>query len=303
MKGLFSQRSPFMQFLLLVFLTLGGLLFFTSVGIMLGSLIFPYSVSEILSQGSLSGGWADTDVLMFLQGFSTLGTFLMPGLIGAWLISPHPSAYLGINSFPKRGLLVSLLVLVITVSGTTISDALYRFSSNLALPEWLQFAEGWLRGSDAMMAEQMQTFLAMDNLIDFSRVFFLLAFLPAVAEETLFRGALQPILKRGFGNRHLAIWVTAVLFALLHQQFNAFLSIMALGAVLGYLREWSGSLWVPVLMHLINNGLIVILVYFFDMPYLEVANLSDEWQWYLAIPGLLVFVVGLVVLRRKFLPG
>lgn len=249
----------------------------------------------------MSGDWIDTDLLMFLQGFSTIGTFLVPGLLGAYFISEQPSRYLGISGFPPNAAVVMGLVAIVTVSGTTISDALYRFSSSLIWPEWLQFAEGWLRGSESLMMEQMQGFLQMESGLDFIRVFFIMAVLPAVAEETLFRGAIQPVLIKGVGNRHLAIWITAVLFGLLHQQFNAFLSIMALGAVLGYLREWSGSLWVPVIMHLLNNGLIVILVYFFDMPYLEVANLSDDWQWYYAIPGILVFVTGLMLLRKRYL--
>lgn len=290
-----------MQFLLLVFLALGGMLFFTAIGFILGSVFFPYTVAEIMKYGSVSGDKMDVQLLMFLQGFATIGTFLVPGLLGAYFISERPSRYLGVAGFPSHAAMVIGLVIILTMAGTTISDALYRFSTNISFPDWLQFAEGWLRVSEDLMMQQMQDFLEMDNAFDFVRVFFILAILPAVAEETLFRGAIQPVLKKGFGNRHAAIWVTAVLFGLLHMQFNAFLSIMALGVVLGYLREWSGSLWVPVLMHLINNGLIVILVYFFDLPYLEVANLTDDWQWYYAIPGVIIFVSCLVLLRRRFL--
>ncbi len=301
MKGIFSQQSAFVQFLLLIFLSLGGLLFFTSIGFIIGSWFFPYTIKEMLELGSFTSDWIDTDLLMFLQGFSTIGTFLVPGLLGAYFISDRPGTFLGISSFPSQGFVVMLLVLLLTLAGTTISDALYRFSSTIPFPDWLKFAESWLRGSENLMMEQMQNFLRMESGFDFVRVLFIMAILPAVAEETLFRGAIQPLLKKATGNRHLAIWITAALFGLLHQQFNAFLSIMALGAVLGYLREWSGSLWVAIIMHLFNNGLIVCLVYFFDMPYLEVANLSDSWQWYYALPGLAIFVTCLMVLRNRYL--
>ena len=301
MRGSFSQRSPLMQILLLIFLALGGLLFFTSVGMMLASLFYPVSVSQLLNSGAMGDEWFTTELLMFLQGFTTLGTFLVPGLLGSYLISERPSEFLGIQSFPSKAFAVVILVLILALSGTTISDALYRLSSSFSWPDWLRFAESWFKGTEDLMMEQMQEFLTMNSTFDFIKVFFLLAILPAIAEETLFRGALQPVFKRWFGNIHLAVWITAALFGMLHQQLNAFLSIMVLGAVLGYLREWSGSLWVAILLHLFNNGLIVVLVYFYDMPYQDVANLTETWQWYYALPGFLIFALCLWVLRRTFL--
>lgn len=301
MKGSFSHYGSFMQILLVIFLSLGGLVLFTSIGVLLGSLIYPFSASQIMDLSKLPGGEASTQLMMFLQGFATIGTFLVPGILGAYLLSEKPGTYLGTESFPRPVLVIVGLVLVMTLSGTTISDLLYRFSSSLPWPSWLDFAESWLRGAEDLMLEQMQNFLAMDSFTDFLRVFVVLALLPAVAEETLFRGVLQPIFLKTTRNIHAGVWITAMLFGLMHQQFNAFLSITALGAVLGYLRAWSGSLWVPVLMHLINNGLIVVLVYFFEMPYMDVASLSDTWEWYYALPAILIFFTCLFTLQKRYL--
>ena len=37
---------------------------------------------------------------------------------------------------------------------------------------------------------------------------------------------------------------------------------LGLGSVLGYLLVWSGSLWLPILVHFINNATIVLASYF-----------------------------------------
>jgi hypothetical protein len=48
----------------------------------------------------------------------------------------------------------------------------------------------------------------------------------------------------------------------MHLQFYGFLPRMLLGAALGYLFVWSGSLWVPILAHFANNALALILIFF-----------------------------------------
>lgn len=283
---------------MLVFLGLGGILFFTSVGIMLSPLFFNISVADLLEMSEDGNLQMNVEVLKFLQGFTTIGTFMVPGLIGAYLFSETPSDYLEVNSFPPRAGLVTLLVVLMTLAGTTISDALYRLSKAFDWPQSLDFFREIVDRTEVMMGEQMESFLQMENFGDFAEVFFIMAILPAVCEETLFRGALQPVMKKLTGNKHLGIWLTAFLFSLLHQQFYTFLSILALGAVLGYIKEWSRSLWVPILMHLVNNGSIVLAIYFWDLSYSEVNELSGDWQLEYAIPGIAIFVLCFVLLYR-----
>ena len=62
----------------------------------------------------------------------------------------------------------------------------------------------------------------------------------------------------------MAVWTTAILFSAMHIQFYGFLPRMLLGAMLGYMLVWSGSLWLPILAHFINNGAAVVLTYLFQ---------------------------------------
>ena len=84
-----------------------------------------------------------------------------------------------------------------------------------------------------------------------------LAFISPFIEELVFRGIVMNTLRR-FGDS-FALCVSAVLFALFHQNLvqapNAFL----MGLVIGYFTLCTGSLWVGVLIHVINNSMVLML--------------------------------------------
>ena len=78
-----------------------------------------------------------------------------------------------------------------------------------------------------------------------------------LGEEMFFRGALQRICCDGMRRRHLAVWTAAFVFSTLHFQFFGFVPRLVLGAFFGYAYLWSGSLWVPVIGHALNNSAVV----------------------------------------------
>jgi membrane protease YdiL (CAAX protease family) len=76
-----------------------------------------------------------------------------------------------------------------------------------------------------------------------------------ICEELLFRG----LLLGGFRlvwDKHVAVAVSAGIFTLLHPQYEVTvqLLILPLGVVLGYARTNTGSLWVPIALHVMNNS-------------------------------------------------
>jgi membrane protease YdiL (CAAX protease family) len=87
---------------------------------------------------------------------------------------------------------------------------------------------------------------------------FALAIVPALCEETLFRGALVPALvPRG---RVLAVAVSAILFGAYHASIYRFFPVTLLGLLLGALRVRSRSLWPSIAFHAANNILVVLLL-------------------------------------------
>lgn len=88
---------------------------------------------------------------------------------------------------------------------------------------------------------------------------FVIAVLPAILEEALFRGCVLRVL-RPYGNG-LAIVVSSVLFSLMHGNIRQIPFALIVGLILGWLYVASNSLWLPILVHFVNNALSVIMDY------------------------------------------
>ncbi len=299
MKGSLIGNSPWLQLLIVFLLSFAGSIFFVFVGLLFSPLLFDIHLMDLTeSLDDLPSLLSNTDLLKFLQGLSSIGTFLIPGIMASILLSRYPASFLSINSFPKKGGLVIILVVLLTLSGTVISDALYRLSYQIPFPDFLMEIKAYLDNTQETMGQQMEVLLRMDSFFDFFYIFFLLAVLPAICEETLFRGVVQPLFIKGFKNVHLGILVTSLIFGVMHQQFYSFMSITALSIVLGYLKEWSKSLWIPIIMHLINNGTIVISIYYFNVSLEEANDLSGGWDQGYFVVGIVLFASVLYLLRR-----
>jgi membrane protease YdiL (CAAX protease family) len=114
-----------------------------------------------------------------------------------------------------------------------------------------------------------EALLKMDNIRDLLFNLFLIAIIPAIGEEMFFRGVIQKKLKNILRNPHIAILITSFIFSAIHMQFFGFLPRFFLGIILGYLFYYSGSLWMPIIAHFINNALAVLLMY---LPFSEKIN-------------------------------
>lgn len=107
-------------------------------------------------------------------------------------------------------------------------------------------------------AEQMTDLMLRDT--SFGRIvanLLVVALIPAFVEEFLFRGWLQRRLERTM-NPHVAIWVAALVFSLVHLQMSGCIPRLLLGAMLGYSYYYTKTLWGSVLMHFVNNAFAVL---------------------------------------------
>ena len=89
--------------------------------------------------------------------------------------------------------------------------------------------------------------------------FLALCVMPAIAEELLFRGAFQGLM-RPCGSA-AAIFAPALLFGVLHLDLAQGLTAFSCGVFLGWLAERSGSILPGMLLHLVNNALAFLTIY------------------------------------------
>lgn len=93
-----------------------------------------------------------------------------------------------------------------------------------------------------------------------------------ILEECVFRGVLCRALSRW--NKGFAIVFSALLFGLVHLNFYQAIPAFGMGLVLGYVYLRSGSLLVPIFMHIVNNSISMIAGYLpSDSPWAIVISL------------------------------
>jgi len=86
--------------------------------------------------------------------------------------------------------------------------------------------------------------------------------LAPVGEEFFFRGFLYNAARRRFGFWP-AVWISTLVFAMVHVGPLLILAIIPVGVLLAVAYERTGSLWVPIVMHVTNNSLALVLAYLF----------------------------------------
>ncbi|MBR5451787.1 MAG: CPBP family intramembrane metalloprotease [Clostridia bacterium] len=85
-----------------------------------------------------------------------------------------------------------------------------------------------------------------------------IAVIPALFEEFAYRGIFMGLLRKKL-SCPASIIISAAAFGLIHGNFAQMPFAFLMGLLLGYLYAASGSLWVPMLVHLLNNSYSVIL--------------------------------------------
>ena len=194
-----------------------------------------------------------------LQILSSIFIFAVPAILFSKAKTGDSLSYLQLHEKPNNVALFLSIGVMMTV--LPFVGYIGYWNQGLVLPDFLSDVEAWMRSSEQQMAEMLEVFLVMDSPLDLVINLLMVAVLPAIGEEFLFRGTLQSFLKEWTRKPHLAIWVTAFVFSFIHFQFYGFFPRFILGVVLGYLFYWSGCLWYPIIGHFFNNGLQVVLVY------------------------------------------
>jgi CAAX protease family protein len=261
LKAIWSENTPYSKFLLTVGLILISVTFFTLVSLVVAGLVYGLSIVEL---NALLTDYSDPraiQVLKFIQTFSMIGSFIFPAFCIAYLFSTQPIAYLSLNKKAQGGSI--LLVVLAFLVALPLINFVGELNSHLSLPSFLSGVEKWMRESEDKAAELTKYFLEMHSTGDVLFNLFMIALLPAIGEELIFRGVVQRIFSEWLKNIHVAVWISAILFSALHIQFYGFLPRMMLGVMLGYLLVWSGSLWLPMVAHFVNNAAAIILSYLF----------------------------------------
>lgn len=123
-----------------------------------------------------------------------------------------------------------------------------------------------------------------------------LAVAAAVSEEILFRGFIQTSLEKGPLGRGRAVFLTAILFAVIHLIPQGMPSYVLAGIVLGITAVATESILIPILIHALNNIAALLLLNLADMETLG----QPVWiPLPILIPAFLIFGIALAYYFRR----
>lgn len=218
-----------------------------------------------------------------LNLFNAVSLFLIPAYLFAYLSQEKPWQYLNLHKRHSS-----------KVWALTIGFALIMIPTIVGLGGFIKEMEFFGKiGSDLQEQRDasMQLYFQNEGLGILLLNLFLLAFVPAVCEEFLFRGVLQKIFAQNFTKPIWAIGISAMIFALLHFSVYEFIPILLAGLILGTIYHYTKSLKLTILIHFVHNGMQVVLM--------TISNNNEEaaihpWIY------LLVFVIGALVLNVLF---
>lgn len=112
--------------------------------------------------------------------------------------------------------------------------------------------------------QTMRDMLFQPQSYSFGEFFVWLIFigiLGPITEELLFRGGLMTWFGK-FMPSWLALILPAVIFGLLHlDSWPIIVSTTVMGIILGLSYKKTGSIWTPILIHVFNNSIAVILIF------------------------------------------
>ena len=224
---------------------------------------------------------SEIDAVKFIQMLSAIGLFITPTLLYAYLCDFDLKLKLNFN----RQTIVLVIAIMLLIN--PFIAFIYEWNLSFNIPEWMLVFD--------VNAENItKYFLKMNTLGDLFFNLLVIAIIPAIGEELLFRGYLQQKITQCLGKSHVAIIITAILFSAIHMQFQGFLPRFALGLMLGYLFYWSGSLWLPIIAHLLNNAMTITFAYHAFSDYVYLSENTATWQEaffsFIAV-GLLTFLI------------
>ena len=255
-KGLFSDATPFTQLIVLGFTMVTCFLLLMILGVLFAPLIPGIQITDFLQDVNNSEMEKNLNLIRYYQIILGIGLFIIPALFSAYLFSGTVASYFGLERTSSvKWFVLALLLMLAAIPCINLMAALNEM---ISFPSILSGLEQRLKDFEEAAQKSTKLFLNVDGIGGMFFNIFMIAFLPAIGEELIFRGLLHKIIVQWTGNIHVTIIICGFLFSLMHLQFYGFFPRWLLGVMFGYLLVWSGTIWLPIFAHFVNNTMAVV---------------------------------------------
>ncbi|SFU04375.1 hypothetical protein SAMN04489724_3571 [Algoriphagus locisalis] len=293
-----KRKSWLLSLIVIVLVTIGVLIVLQVVALGVAPYLFNITIEEIM--GLITGDYSPQNgrmAMFFVQGIGSG--------IGLWV-----AAYVIMHfidkadlhwevQFSRFNLVGAGLVLLVCLAGMLFNTLLIYFNSQLVLPEFMSGIESWMRDMETQTMELTKFLTDFQTIPELLTGLVVIGLLAGIGEEMFFRGLIQPKMHLYTGNAHAGVWVTAFIFSAIHLQFYGFLPRLFLGGMFGYLYYYSGSLTYPIIAHIANNSITVLMVYAANQGMIDFdLESTDTVSYPAALIGLLVLLAGIFYFKK-----
>jgi len=258
-QPILESLTPFSRLLFSILLIVSCFSIAFVLGLLLAVPLFGVGIKEILTSASDFENTVSLKLLQYFQVIQSFGLFIIPAMLAGYFFERSSIRYLRID-IPSWWP-IYLITLILMLASLPLINWMVTVNDMMKLPDFLNGLEAWMKTMEEEAEKLTRAFMQMPTPGAFLFNMFMIALLPAIGEEFMFRGLIQRLFREWLGNIHVAIFLSALLFSAMHMQFYGFFPRMVLGIVFGYLFYWSGSIWIPVFAHFIQNGLVVMVTY------------------------------------------
>jgi len=240
------RHSPWSQLAILLFLFGVGML----IGIVV-TVVVAQSYLHVPFQ-QLSDALKNSDNTNLSRVLELINAFFMialPAFLYARIMNYKPFTFIGFNntiSGKQVFIIVGIVLFSIMISGglSTLNEMI-PISKSLAR---------YFREKENEYNKEMLAIANMKTIQDYIVSLIMIALLPAIFEEMLFRGSLQPIMISFTKNAFAGILLTSILFSAIHMSYYGFFPRLALGLIIGYIFYFSKNLWLSSITHFLYNA-------------------------------------------------
>jgi uncharacterized protein len=237
----------------------------------------------------------NANTLRLMQFISTLFFFFLPAFLYAKICHKNALQHLGFIKMPH----IKQLILV----GAIMFFALFIVGALGEIWHQIPFPKNWqskFKAAEEAYSKQMQVMARMNGVGDYILSILIVALLPAVFEEAIFRGALQNLLSRWIKAPVWAIVITAIIFSAIHGSYDGFVPRFVLGFILGWLFYRTGNIWISIAAHFLNNAIGITMLYFYSKPGqpTDLSKIDDRFPIWLGAVGVIAVIALLIAFDK-----
>ena len=291
--GGWAQLGFLFAFLGLGFILAGG------VQLLLSMQIMPAGKS-ITDSDALMKAMLAPENLSMARTIQVLGTFALlfiPAVLWSIVSNGKNMFWLGFSKYINgfQLLLGFMLIFTAAFAASPLADLTKAVVAHF--PQIDKMASNM----EILYNKQAAALANISNWQEYIIALFIMAFFPAMFEEVFFRGAVQNLFTKWWRAPLLSIVVTAFIFSLIHMSIYLFLSRMLLGFVLGLMYHQTKNIWVNIVAHFINNGIVLTSIFVMRLKNqkVDMDKLDPSVHWSFGLIGIIA-LVGLFIMLNKY---